>query len=75
MDFKEYIETQDKFTALFLLAEQIDELDGADESTLNESTQSIMGKLGLHAHKSKSILSYVKSFASGAGKVILYLIK
>lgn len=69
MNFREYTELDMRFAALIHIAENFDSLNEED------LTESVLKKLGLHAHKSKGILAYIKSFTSGAGKVFLHMIK
>lgn len=76
MNFKQYLnETNDieiKIQTLIYLTENIDNLN---EEDLFEGVAGALNRVGLKAHKSTSIISYIKKFTTGVGKVILYLIK
>ena len=87
MSLKNYMNesTQvDEQVVKYLALTELMEMDSSalNESTINETAENIveglndkLNKLGLKIHKGSGILDYIKSFATGVGKVFLALIK
>lgn len=75
MDFRDYVQSEEKTLALVHLMEALDEMDSLNESDTDILVESVLKKVGLHAHKSKGLLSYIKSFTTGVGKLFLALLK
>ena len=67
-------EAQNSLLGLMVL-EQID-LDGINESELNEGVSDILKKFGLEFEKkSPGVIEYIAKFTSGVGKLLYYGIK
>lgn len=80
MKFQTYLkESQDAQmhlqALLFLMESELDSLNESTEEELIEAFDRQLKKVGLKLHKSKGILDYIKSFATGIGKVLLFIIK
>ena len=80
MKFKDYLNEATEMEAhlqalVFLMEQDLDTLNEDTIENLDEAFDKHLKKLGLKLHKSKGIIDYIKSFAKGAGKVLLYIIK
>ena len=63
------------FILVNLLEQDLNSINESSAEMLVESISDKLDKVGLKLHKGKGILSYVKSFTGGAGKVMLALFK
>jgi len=68
------IETK-MFVLSCLLEEDLNTLNESSAEMLAEGITDKLGKAGLKLHKGKGILTYIKDFTMGAGKVFLAMIK
>jgi len=68
-------ETSDRLQVLLYMMENIDTINESTDEQILESIHKHVNKLGLKLHKSKSLIDYIKSFTTSAGKLFLYMIK
>jgi len=66
-------ETAERLAVLAYLMENENSLNESTSVQMFEGANSVLNKLGLKIHKGSGILDYIKSFSTGAGKVILAL--
>jgi len=75
MNFREYLLQEKTETNIKVLLYLSDNIDSLNEEFVLEGKLDGLKKFGISAHKSKSLLSYIKSFTGSVGKVFLYMIK
>ena len=82
MRFKEFLleeqmknETSDRLQVLLYMMENVDTINESTDEQILENVNKHVNKIGLKLHKSKSLIDYIKSFTTGAGKLFLYMIK
>jgi len=83
-EYKEVAEMQDKIALLMYIAENdeminesydMDSLTEAQEIAIVEDVNSWLGKMGMKVHKGDGIISYLRQFTGGIGKLIIAAIK